>query len=57
MKDKSCLVNPIPFYDKVTYLADEGKSVGVVYLDCSKTFDTILGNWRLVAWMVDASLG
>uniref|UniRef100_A0A493T6F7 Reverse transcriptase domain-containing protein n=1 Tax=Anas platyrhynchos platyrhynchos TaxID=8840 RepID=A0A493T6F7_ANAPP len=41
MKDRSCLMNLISFYDKVTRLVDEGKSVDVVYLDFSKAFDTI----------------
>ncbi|GAB0191241.1 mitochondrial enolase superfamily member 1 [Grus japonensis] len=41
MKGTSCLTNLISFYDKVTCLVDEGKAVGVVYLDFSKAFDTI----------------
>ncbi|PKU34923.1 rna-directed dna polymerase from mobile element jockey-like [Limosa lapponica baueri] len=41
MKGRSCLTNPISFYNKVTRLVDEGKAVGVVYLDFSKAFDTI----------------
>ncbi|KAJ7400182.1 RNA-directed DNA polymerase from mobile element jockey-like protein [Pitangus sulphuratus] len=41
MEGRSCLTNPISFYDKVTYLVDEGKAVDVVYLDFSKAFDTI----------------
>jgi len=28
-------------YDQVTRLVDEGKAVDVVYLDFSKTFDTV----------------
>ncbi|GAB0205013.1 mitochondrial enolase superfamily member 1 [Grus japonensis] len=40
MKHKSCLTNPISFYDKVTCLVDEGKAVDVVYLDFSKAFAT-----------------
>ncbi|KAK4821683.1 LOW QUALITY PROTEIN: hypothetical protein QYF61_027385 [Mycteria americana] len=32
-KGRSCLTNLISFYDKVTYLVDEGKAVDVVYLD------------------------
>ncbi|GAB0183655.1 mitochondrial enolase superfamily member 1 [Grus japonensis] len=41
MKGRSCLSNLISFYDKATPLVDEGKAVGVVYLDFSKAFDTI----------------
>ncbi|KAK4819842.1 LOW QUALITY PROTEIN: hypothetical protein QYF61_012987 [Mycteria americana] len=37
VKGRSCLTNLISFYDKV----DEGKAVGVVYLDFSKAFDTV----------------
>ncbi|KAK4816300.1 hypothetical protein QYF61_014598 [Mycteria americana] len=39
MKGRSCLTNLI-FYDKLTYLVDEGKAVDAVYLDFSKAFDT-----------------
>ena len=41
MKVRSCLMNLISFYDKVTHLVDEGKAVDVAYLDFSKAFDTI----------------
>ena len=37
MNGRSCLKNLISFYDKVTRLADEGKTVYVVYL----AFDTV----------------
>ncbi|KAK4810546.1 LOW QUALITY PROTEIN: hypothetical protein QYF61_004509, partial [Mycteria americana] len=40
-KGRSCLTNLISFYDKVTCLMDEGKAVDVVYLDFSKSFDTV----------------
>ncbi|GAB0205597.1 hypothetical protein GRJ2_003025300 [Grus japonensis] len=35
------LTNLISFYDKVTCLVHEGKTVGVVYLDFSKAFDSV----------------
>ena len=40
-KGRSCLTNPISFYDQVTCLEDEGKAVDVVYLEFSKAFDTV----------------
>ena len=44
MNGRSCLTNLISFYDKVTHLVDEGKAVSVVYVDCSKAFDTVPHN-------------
>jgi len=41
MKGKSCLTNLISSYEQVTRLVDEGKAVGVLYLDFSKAFDTV----------------
>ncbi|GAB0202828.1 mitochondrial enolase superfamily member 1 [Grus japonensis] len=43
-KGKSCLTNAIAFYDDMTGWVDEGRAVGVVYLDFSKVFDTISHN-------------
>lgn len=40
-KGKTCLTNLISFYDRITCLVDEGKTVDVVFLDFGKTFDTV----------------
>lgn len=40
LKDRSCLTDPISFYDQVTRLVDEAKAVDVVYLDFSEAFDS-----------------
>uniref|UniRef100_A0A493T7L8 Reverse transcriptase domain-containing protein n=1 Tax=Anas platyrhynchos platyrhynchos TaxID=8840 RepID=A0A493T7L8_ANAPP len=63
MKGRSCLMNPISFYDKVMRWVEEGKAVDMVYLDVSKAFDTVshsillkklaaLGlDWRTLRWV------
>ncbi|KAJ7406010.1 RNA-directed DNA polymerase from mobile element jockey-like protein [Pitangus sulphuratus] len=40
-KGRSCLTNLISSYDQVTHWVDEGKAVGVVYLNFCKVFDTV----------------
>ncbi|TRZ26480.1 hypothetical protein HGM15179_000637 [Zosterops borbonicus] len=41
VRGKSCLSNLFPFYDKVTHLGDQGKSVDVIFLDFSKAFKIV----------------
>ena len=42
MRVRPCLTSKISFYDQVTHhLMDEGKAVGVIYLDFSNAFDLI----------------
>ena len=40
-KGMSCLANMISFYIKMSHLLDDGKAVGVVCLEFSKTFNTV----------------
>lgn len=39
MKEKSCITNPVPFYDERTSLVDEESAVDVAYLNFSEAFD------------------
>lgn len=43
-KQKYCLANLISFYDKVAHLVEEGKPVDAIFLDFSKSFDTVCHN-------------
>ncbi|RMC10475.1 hypothetical protein DUI87_13280 [Hirundo rustica rustica] len=43
-RGSTCLTSLISFYDQVTLLVDAGRAVDVVYLDFSKTFDTVSHN-------------
>ncbi len=38
---RSCLSQLVAHYDNITQLAQNGQTVGVVYVDCAKTFDQI----------------
>ncbi|KAK4827590.1 LOW QUALITY PROTEIN: hypothetical protein QYF61_019492 [Mycteria americana] len=40
-KGKSCLTNLINFYSEMSGLVDEGRAVGIVYLDFRKACDTV----------------
>ena len=41
MRGRSCLINLISFYDKITHLVDQGKPADVIFLDFSKAFDMV----------------
>ena len=41
---EKCLTNLVAFYDFMNGWVDEGRAVDVVYLSCSKAFDTVSHN-------------
>ena len=41
MREKPCFTNLISFYDKVTHLVGQGKTVDVIFLDFGKAFNTV----------------
>ncbi|TRZ14634.1 hypothetical protein HGM15179_012475 [Zosterops borbonicus] len=57
-RGRSCLTNLISFHDQLTRLVDVGRAVDVVYLDCSKAFDTVSNSTlleKLAVWGLDRS--
>ena len=46
-KGSFCLTNLISFYDQVANSVDDRKTVDIVYLDFSKTFDTVFHSIHL----------
>lgn len=54
MRGRSCLTDQISFHCKVTCLVDEGNTLGIAYLDFSKTFDIVSYSSlteKLAVWM------
>lgn len=58
MRVRPCLTSKISFYDQVTHhLMDEGKAVGVIYLDFSNAFDLIPHSLLLEQLAVHKKIG
>ncbi|KAJ7409997.1 rna-directed dna polymerase from mobile element jockey-like [Willisornis vidua] len=55
MREKPCLSNLICFYDMITHLADQGKSVDVIFLEFSKAFNTV--SQRILLVKVSSTAG
>lgn len=41
MRGRSCVINLVSFYSKVTHLVDQENPIDVIFLDFSQVFDTI----------------
>lgn len=50
-KGRSCLTNMIFFYDEMTALVDEGRTVAIIYLDFSKAVSHNIFTGKLMGWM------
>lgn len=50
-KGRSCLTNMISFYDEMTALVDEGRTVAIIYLDFSKAVSYNIFTRKLMGWM------
>jgi len=40
-ESKSCLTNPLAFYDKLTATIDKGSTAEILYLEVRKIFNTV----------------